>query len=1300
MLRLDGPLALTEFRKAKLLAALRKSVPEIKNVDAQFVYFVDVERTLSPKERSSLDSLLDQESVSQLPTPNAYLLLVIPRFGTISPWSSKATDIAHNCGLTKVKRIERGTAYYIRSKELGASSQNKNSNSKLLTSISHLLHDRMTQTVISNFTEAKKLFAEHKPRPVSVIELLKNGRPALAEANRTLGMALTEDEIDYLVASFTELGRNPTDAEIMMFAQANSEHCRHKIFNARWVVDGKGQPLSLFEMIKNTYKKSPGKILSAYTDNSAVVSGSTGGRFFPGPKSQKYSYIHENIDYLIKVETHNHPSAIAPYPGAATGSGGEIRDETAAGRGAKPKAGLIGFSVSNLKIPEFNQAWEVNYGKPSRISSSLEVMLDGPLGAAGYNNEFGRPAIAGYFRTYEQLVDGQVRGYHKPIMAAGGLGNIRPMHVDKNSIAEKTNLIVLGGPAMLIGLGGGSGASMASGTSHEDLDFASVQRDNAELQRRAQEVIDQCLALGTNNPIISIHDVGAGGLSNALPELLEGSKRGGSFKLRDVPNVEPGMSPMEIWSNESQERYVLGVKESNLDIFVRLCKRERCPYAVVGQATRESQLKLRDDYFKNNPIDIPNSLLFGKPPKMERTYNTEKVDLPEFDATGIDLADAAERVLKLPAVASKSFLITIGDRSVGGLIARDQMVGPWQVPISDVAVTAATFDSYKGEAMAIGERSPVSLIDSPASGRLAVGEAITNIAASRIGKLSDIVLSANWMAAAGHPGEDQNLFETVKAVGIELCPQLGIAIPVGKDSLSMRSVWKEKGESKSVVSPLSLLISAFAPVKDIRQTLTPQLRTEQGKTVLIVIDLGRGRNRLGASSLAQVYNQVGNECPDVDDPKDLKIFFGVIQKLNQAGHILAYHDRSDGGLFATICEMAFAAHTGVSIELRTIINDKQKIIEGLFAEELGAIIQVKQSAVPTVLKELKRVTFTGSAIGSLNQIDQIKFSFQGKTILQNSRMQYQRWWTETSYKMQALRDNSTCAKQEFDQILDQKDPGLNTKLTFKLIQTSAIDLRNSKPKVAILREQGVNGQIEMAAAFDRAGFTSVDVHMSDIISGATELNQFTGLAACGGFSYGDVLGGGGGWAKSILFNQRARDQFQNFFNRPNTFSLGICNGCQMLSQLKTLIPGTELWPRFKRNISEQFEARVALVKILPSPSVFLQDMEGSVLPLPTAHGEGRAVFASARTMNQAVRLNLATFQYVDNRHRTTETYPANPNGSPLGITGLTTPDGRATILMPHPERVFRTSQLSWHPDEWGEDSPWLQIFRNAREWVG
>lgn len=1300
MLVMRGAPALSAFRHDKLLATLQSEVSVITAVYGEFYHFADTSEALTDDEQRVLSRILRYGPKAEVKEPAGLLQLVVPRSGTISPWSSKATDIARNCGLSKIKRIERGIAYFV-SSSVDLSEENE-------LTVARLLHDRMIECVLPSIEAADSLFIHTEPKPLKTISLLDHGRKALAKANLDLGLALADDEIDYLVDSFTALKRDPSDVELMMFAQANSEHCRHKIFNASWDIDGEAQDKSLFAMIRNTNEVGGENVLSAYSDNAAVIAGSKAGRFFPDPTTAEYSANQEDIHILIKVETHNHPTAIAPHPGAATGSGGEIRDEGATGKGGKPKAGLNGFTVSDLNIPGFGQPWESQYGKPDRIVSALDIMIEGPIGGAAFNNEFGRPNLTGYFRTFEQRVNGaageEVRGYHKPIMIAGGMGNIRAGHIDKGQISVGAKLICLGGPAMLIGLGGGAASSMSSGTSSENLDFASVQRDNPELERRCQEVIDRCWQQGDDNPIAFIHDVGAGGLSNAFPELVKDGGCGGHFELRNVNNDEPGMSPLEIWCNEAQERYVLAVKPENMARFEALCARERCPYAVVGDATEEHHLTLGDTHFENKPVDLPMSILFGKPPKMHRSVQRVKYELPEFDTTEIQLEEAIERVMKFPAVASKSFLITIGDRSITGQVARDQMVGPWQVPVADCAVTTSAYDTYAGEAMAMGERTPLALIDAAASGRMAIGEVLTNIVAAPIADISDIKLSANWMCAAGHPGEDEKLYDTVKAIGMELCPELGITIPVGKDSMSMRTVWKDGDEDKSVTAPLSLIISGFAPVTDVRKSLTPQLRADQGETDLILLDLGNGKNRLGLSALAQVYNEVGTTAPDVEDAPQLATFFAAIQELNNLDLLLAYHDRSDGGLLATIAEMSFAGHIGVDINLDMIAQDQSEWLAALFNEELGAVIQVKRENTEQVLVELNAAGLGDivSVIGSTNPDDELRLHFDEDEIYSASRVQLQRWWSETSYRIQSMRDNSACATQEFDRLLDKEDPGIQVSLSYDVNDDVAASLIASgvRPRVAILREQGVNGQIEMAAAFDRAGFIAVDVHMSDILDGRISLEAFRGLVACGGFSYGDVLGAGEGWAKSILFNQRAREQFSAFFERTDTFALGVCNGCQMLSNLHELIPGADLWPHFVRNMSEQFEARVATVEVQKSNSIFLQGMEGSRMPIAVAHGEGLAEFASSERLASLQASETVALKYVDNFGNATETYPLNPNGSPDGITGLTTPDGRVTIMMPHPERVFRAVQNSWAPDEWSEDGAWMRMFRNARVWVG
>ncbi|TMN80773.1 MULTISPECIES: phosphoribosylformylglycinamidine synthase [unclassified Pseudoalteromonas] len=1296
MLILRGAPALSEFRVNKILARCQQSQLPVTNVYAEYAHFADLTSPLSVDEQTKLEKLLTYGPTIAEHTPAGTLVLVTPRPGTISPWASKATDIAHNCGLKQVHRVERGIAYYIEG-ELSA---------EQLGQVTALLHDRMTEATHTELEAAAQLFRNDSPREMSSVDILGGGREALAVANVDQGFALADDEIDYLVENFKKLGRNPNDIELFMFAQANSEHCRHKIFNADWTIDGIEQPKSLFKMIKNTFEHNPENVLSAYKDNAAVMKGSKAGRFFPNAQGE-YAYHQEDIEILMKVETHNHPTAIAPFSGAATGSGGEIRDEGATGRGSKPKAGLVGFTVSNLRIPGYDQPWESDFGKPGRIVNALDIMMDGPLGGAAFNNEFGRPNLLGYFRTYEEKVTShngeEVRGYHKPIMLAGGLGNIRSDHVQKGDIPVGAKLIALGGPAMNIGLGGGAASSMASGQSNEDLDFASVQRENPEMERRCQEVIDKCWQLGDENPIAFIHDVGAGGLSNAFPELVNDGGRGGKFQLRDIPNDEPGMAPHEIWCNESQERYVLAVAVEDFDRFEAICKRERAQYAVIGEATEERHLTVADSHFDNSPVDLPLDVLLGKAPKMHRNVTSQQVTGTAIDANAIDVADAAQRLLRLPTIAEKTFLITIGDRSVTGLVARDQMVGPWQIPVANCAVTAATYDTYHGEAMSLGERTPAALLNYGASARLAVAESLTNIACANIGSLENIKLSANWMAAAGHPGEDAGLYEAVKAVGEELCPALGLTIPVGKDSMSMKTTWKNEDDSaeQSVTSPLSLIITAFGRVDDVRKTVTPQLRTDKGDTSLILVDLGAGKNRMGASSLAQVYKQLGDVTPDVDSPELLKGFYNAMQALVADSKLLAYHDRSDGGLFTTVAEMAFTGHTGVTVDLAGLTGSD---LEALYNEELGAVIQVANSDLEAVnaVFEQHGVSAISHVIGSLNSDDSIVFNRGEQTVLNHTRTELRTIWAETTYQMQARRDNPDCAKQEFDAKFDAKDPGLNVKLNFDLNEDIAAPYiaTGAKPQMAILREQGVNSHLEMAAAFNRAGFAAVDVHMSDILEGRLTLEQFKGLVACGGFSFGDVLGAGEGWAKSILFNDMARDQFQNFFHREDTFSLGVCNGCQMLSTLKELIPGTEHWPRFVTNKSERFEARFSLVEIQENPSVFFSGMAGSRMPIAVSHGEGHAEFANDAATQVALESGTVAVKFVDNYGNPTTQYPANPNGSPEGITGITSTDGRATVMMPHPERVFRAVANSWHPDEWKEDSPWMRMFRNARKNVG
>ena len=1316
VLTLPGAIALSAFRVEKLLACLPGSLASAVSIETRFVHFAALAAPLAAAETQVLEKLLTYGTPAQ-GAPRGTLLLVLPRLGTVSPWSSKATDIARNCGLAAVARLERGVAYYVRRNDNGALAGDDRA------ALERAVHDRMTETVADSFDSAARLFEHFRPQPLATIDAMGRGRAALEESNAAMGLALAPDEIDYLLESFAHLGRNPTDVELMMFAQANSEHCRHKIFNASWTVDGRSEPDSLFQMIRNTHRANPRGTLVAYADNSAVMEGAPIRRFYPDGRGV-WGYRDELTHILMKVETHNHPTAIAPHPGAGTGAGGEIRDEGATGTGGKPKAGLTGFSVSELKLPGLAEPWEGDYGKPGRIASALDIMVEGPIGGAAYNNEFGRPNLAGYFRAFQLEVGGEVRGYHKPIMLAGGYGNIAAAHVHKKPLTKDAIFIQLGGPGFLIGMGGGAASSMASGQNVEALDFDSVQRANAELERRCQEVIDACWQMGEANPILSIHDVGAGGLSNAFPELAYSGGVGAGLHLREMPVEEPGMSPMQIWSNESQERYVLAIDRSRLADFTRLCERERCLFAVVGEARADSRLVVDDKLFGNDPVDMPLEVLLGKPPKMHRDARRESRGASPLETGAIDLREAVYRVLRHPSVADKTFLVTIGDRTVGGMCVRDPMVGPWQVPVADCAVTALGLDTYLGEAMAIGERAPLALLDGPASGRMAVGEAITNIAAADVDAIGDIKLSANWMCAAGHPGEDARLFDTVKAVGMELCPALGVAIPVGKDSMSMRTTWRDprSGTEKAVTAPLSLVVCAFARVADVRRTLTPRLATDAGETDLVLVDLGAGRNRLGGSILAQVHSQLGDEPPDLDDPQRLKSFFAAIRKLERSGLVLAYHDRSDGGLLATLCEMAFASRCGMDVNLDALVIDAARLdVEGhehqadmmagdshgrllaaLFNEELGAVLQVRRADRSAVMAGLREAGLGAHAhvIGSPTASGEVRLVVNAKPVLAERRSALHRAWSAVTHEIQRIRDNPACADAEHDRILDEDDPGMSAHLAFDPAQDIAAPYvaAGARPRVAVLREQGVNGQVEMAAAFDRAGFAAVDVHMSDIIAGRVSLAGFKGFAACGGFSYGDVLGAGEGWAKSILFNARARAEFESFFARPDSFALGACNGCQMMSNLKDIIPGAARWPHFERNASEQYEARVALVEIARTPSIFFAGMEGSRIPIATAHGEGRAAFASREAQDACKPLVAARF--VDNRARVTEAYPFNPNGSPDGITALTTPDGRFTILMPHPERVFRTVLLSWHPPGWGEDSPWMRMFRNARAWVG
>jgi phosphoribosylformylglycinamidine synthase len=1302
---LAGPSALTAFEAARVAERLRGVDAGVEGVEAAYLYLLQGSaQGFAGVDEGRLVELLGR-GVELPPGPCVW---IGPRVGTQSPWSSKATDILHNTGFGGIERIERARVVRI----AGVSD---------VEVLAGLLHDRMTESVFfGGAEELGALFAEREPKPLKYVDVLGMGAAAIEAADRELGLSLAADEIAYLVREFVALGRNPTDVELYMFAQANSEHCRHKIFNAAWTVDGVRQERSLFQMIRNTNEVGGEDVLSAYRDNAAVIRGGYGGRFFPDA-DRTYSYHEERIEMLLKVETHNHPTAISPWPGAATGSGGEIRDEGATGCGAKPKAGLCGFTVSNLNLPQAPQPWERKASRPAHIASPLEIMIDGPLGAAAYNDEFGRPALCGYFRTYEQEgADGTVWGYHKPIMLAGGLGNIRAEHVEKGEILPGYALIALGGPGMLIGLGGGA-ASSGAGSGNAELDFASVQRDNAEMERRAQEVIDRCWQMGEANPIAFIHDVGAGGLSNAFPELVKDGGVGGTFDLGAVPRGEAGLSPLEAWCNESQERYVLAVAPENLGVFEAICLRERCPFGVVGRAEMESRLVLKGGADFEDPtsqnrdmghpdsradgfgpaIDLPMKLLFGNTPKMERSFTRRAVEAGPLDLSGVTIADAVERLLRCPAIASKSFLITIGDRSITGMVVQDQMVGPWQVPVADCAVTLGAYDVMWGEAMAVGERTPLAVIDAAASARMAVGEVITNMAGAAIEKLGDIKLSANWMAAAGEGMEDQKLFDAVYAVGMEFCPALGMTIPVGKDSMSMKTKW---GEEK-VVSPLSLVVSGFAPVSDVRRTLTPELKDVP--SVLILIDLGEGKNRLGGSCLAQVYGQVGDECPDAPEPALLRTFFREVQALNRAGKILAYHDRSDGGVFVTMAEMAFAGQCALEIvfdEGWRGQSDEDRL-RLLFNEELGAVVQVKTEDAAWVRETLISAGLNAYDVAAVVKGNLIAVSEKGDDIYAESRVKLQQTWAETSFHVQSLRDNPVCAAEEFSLIADAGRPGLFVDVPWDLSGASkqipcgddnqkgkgdAPFVHSARPRVAVLREQGVNGQVEMAAAFDRAGFAAVDVHMSDLLAGRARLENFTGLAACGGFSYGDVLGAGSGWAKTILFNERMKEMFSDFFQRADTFSLGVCNGCQMLAQLREIVPGAAAWPLFERNTSARFEARVCMVEIEASPSLFFDGMAGAKMPIVVAHGEGHVESVDAEA--------LVGLRYIDTYGKVTGTYPLNPSGSVDGVAGLTSADGRALIVMPHPERVFLGVQHTWTREL--RDSPWMRMFDNARNWVG
>ena len=1304
MLILGGGPAVSRFRVEKLVAEATARALGLDDLKAHFFYLVDMPDDLLPGEIQVLQSLLDATVAdADRVVASVEPLLVLPRWGTRSPWSTKATEIARRCGLERLSRVERGIAWHC---------SESASVSSVSDQLGDLIHDPMTESVTRDKTSLDRIFHVAATGALEFVDVISGGLSALQEANQRQGFALSPEECDYLVAQFQQLGRNPTDTELMMFAQVNSEHCRHKIFNARWSIDGVDQPLSLFEMIRSTHERHGEKTLVAYRDNAAVIKGYPASWFLPHPATGEYIQLAEPLHLVAKVETHNHPTGISPFPGAATGSGGEIRDEGATGRGGKPKAGITGFSVSDLRLPDWNMPWELEPQHPQHLATPLQIMLAGPIGAASFNNEFGRPNIGGYFRTLEVLADSNKgaprRGYHKPIMLAGGLGNIRGVHVDKKPIEPGALIVVLGGPAMLIGLGGGAASSVDSGASDEALDFASVQRGNAEMQRRCQEVIDRCIALGAQSPIVSLHDVGAGGLSNALPELVHDAGLGAVFNLRAIPSDEPGLSPMQLWCNEAQERYVLAVAPSEIENFKALCERERCLFAIVGSASSKEQLRVSDaggvaGYEEGrvgvDPVDLPMATLFGNTPQMKRDVTRCLAKYPPLDLSGVDLKEALDRVLRLPAVADKTFLITIGDRSVGGQIVRDQMVGPWQVPVADAGITVAGFDANTGEAIAIGERTPVALVNAPASGRMAVAEAITNIACAGISELSDVHFSANWMTAAGEPGADADLFDTVRAVATELCPALGVSIPVGKDSMSMSTRWKEGMTEHGVSSPLSLVVTAFASVADVRRSITPQLDLTCD-TTLVLIDLARGAQRLGASALAQVYGQVGNVVADFEHPEDLRAFFEVTRKLLAEGLLLAYHDRSDGGLAITLAEMAFASRCSLDIDLGPVVDP----LATLFTEEVGAVLQVPRDGLTQVLEHFKEAGLGqwARAIGGPGgAIDTVRISTGSQVLLDARRSQLHRTWSELSSRMQGLRDHPACAAEEYERLNDLSDPGLSVSLTFDPAcnpATRAI-LGGIRPRMAILREQGVNGQIEMAAAFERAGFAAIDVTMSDLAGDRHDLRDFNGFAACGGFSFGDVLGAGQGWAKSILFQEKLRQMFEQFFQREDAFALGVCNGCQMMAALKDLIPGAEHWPNFATNRSGQFESRVVMVEVLQSGSMLFADMAGSRFPVAVAHGEGRAVFPGPDSVQMLRDADQTSLGFVDNYGYPTGRYPFNPNGTDQGIAGLCAANGRVTIMMPHPERNFRTVTNSWHPGDWGEHGPWLRLFQNAREFV-
>ncbi len=1284
---------LSEFRLKALVELIKRDFSDIQSINCEDFFFCSLSEDsneLRIQTEDRLSKILKAQVVKRELKADQFIL--IPRIGTISPWSSKATDILSNAGLKPLKRIEKGLCFTLETQS--------DLKEQSLNEIGKKIYDRMTQTVITTVSDAQKLFKQAQPKPVLSIDIFEKGKKSLQEANSSLGLALSEEEIDYLYNSYLEKKSNPTDAELMMFAQANSEHCRHKIFNAQWEIDGQTLSMSLFDMIRNTYKKSPHGVLSAYEDNAAILKGHKAKRFFPNPASI-YKTEEEPIHLVTKVETHNHPTAISPFPGASTGSGGEIRDEGATGRGAKPKAGLCGFSVSNLRIPNFEEKWEGKENKPDRICSPLQIMLEAPIGAAAFNNEFGRPNILGYFRTFEMEINENTYGYHKPIMLAGGLGNIRDSHVKKSSVPVGSKLIVLGGPAMLIGLGGGSASSLLSGEAELDLDFASVQRDNAEMERRCQEVIDNCWQRGDSNPILFIHDVGAGGLSNAIPELIKDSGHGGLIQLRDIPNAEPDMSPMEIWCNESQERYVMAIETKELKGFLDICERERCPVAVLGEITEGNDLKVHDSLFDNYPIDISLETLFGNTPKLVRKFTREKEEITESKPLDQDINSLLRSVLRHPAVGSKSFLITIGDRSITGLISRDQMVGPWQVPVADNSVTLSSFFSSTGEAMAIGEKTPCAIINSKAASRMAVGEAVTNIISSGIEQLSDIKISANWMGAPDKLKGDQDLYEAVEAVGMDLCPKWDICIPVGKDSLSMATSWRDEEKNEhSVTSPLSLIVSAFAPLKDVNLAITPQINLTSSKSSeLIFIDLAKGKKRMGGSIAFQVSSQFLGSVPDVECVNEMPELVKVMHQLIKEKKVIAYHDRSDGGLICSLLEMAFCGRSGFDIKLDEVCETNKQILEFLFNEELGMVIQVPTENTEEVINLVSEIGLKDHiySIASPNESKDIKVYQHESLAFEWKLSDLLKEWNFVSHKMQSLRDNPETANDEYLFDTDDKRKGLNPKVSFEIPKKLIPSSR--KPQIAILREQGVNGQVEMAAAFDRVGFSCIDVHMTDLIKGKRKLEEFSGLVACGGFSYGDVLGAGEGWATSILYNDKLSRDFINYFSREDVFTLGVCNGCQMLALLSELIPDTGLWPKFVRNESEKFEARLIQLLVNKSPSIFFKDMENSVMPVAVAHGEGQVSLARSE-IDKLIHRGLVPITYADDEGQTTEAYPNNPNGSLSGIAGVTNSLGTITLMMPHPERSFLSAQHSWKPEDWDEYSPWIKFFLNAREFIG